>query len=131
MKGGTFFDVGDAERARILDVARRLGSVRWPATAVVTAAVASAATVAGAAVILPVLLYLCLLPLLSRLGRECEYPEQVLFGELVNGGTVTVAVVGEGDDAKLELVAVPPRPAKPKAIAAPRKRKPKAAEEKS
>ena len=52
MKGGTFFDVGDAERARILDVARRLGSVRWPATAVVTAAVASAATVAGAAVIL-------------------------------------------------------------------------------
>ncbi|QMV01680.1 ATP-dependent Clp protease ATP-binding subunit ClpA [Devosia sp. D6-9] len=57
--------------------------------------------------------------------------EQVLFGELVNGGTVTVAVVGEGDDAKLELVAVPPRPAKPKAIAAPRKRKPKAAEEKS
>ena len=57
--------------------------------------------------------------------------EQVLFGELVNGGTVTVAVVGEGEDAKLELVAVPPRPAKPKAIAAPRKRKPKAAEEKS
>ncbi|AKR55992.1 ATP-dependent Clp protease ATP-binding subunit ClpA [Youhaiella tibetensis] len=57
--------------------------------------------------------------------------EQVLFGELVNGGTVTVAVVGEGSDAKLELVAVPPRPAKPKAISAPKKRKPKAAEEKS
>jgi len=58
--------------------------------------------------------------------------EQVLFGELVNGGTVTVAVVGEGAEAKLELVAVPPRPAKPKAIAAPKKRKAKpAAEEKS
>jgi ATP-dependent Clp protease ATP-binding subunit ClpA len=57
--------------------------------------------------------------------------EQVLFGELVNGGTVTVAVVGEGAEAKLELVAVPPRPAKPKAIAAPKKRKSKAAEEKN
>jgi hypothetical protein len=43
--------------------------------------------------------------------------DQVLFGELVNGGTVTVAVVGEGTEAKLELIAVPPRPAKPKAIA--------------
>ena len=58
--------------------------------------------------------------------------EQVLFGELVNGGTVTVAVVGEGSEAKLELIAVPPRPAKPKALAKPRAKKaPKAAEEKS
>ena len=55
--------------------------------------------------------------------------EQVLFGELVNGGTVTVAVIGEGSEAKLELVAVPPRPAKPKAL--PRPKKPKAAVEKS
>ncbi|MCS6759270.1 MAG: ATP-dependent Clp protease ATP-binding subunit ClpA, partial [Candidatus Devosia euplotis] len=37
--------------------------------------------------------------------------EEVLFGELVNGGTVTVAVVGEGKDAKLELIAAPPRAA--------------------
>jgi len=50
--------------------------------------------------------------------------DQVLFGELVNGGTVTVAVVGEGRDAKLELIAVPPRPAKPKAL--PKPKKPKA-----
>jgi len=50
--------------------------------------------------------------------------DQVLFGELVNGGTVTVAVVGEGQDARLELIAVPPRPAKPKAL--PRPKKPKA-----
>ncbi|MDF2797685.1 MAG: ATP-dependent Clp protease, ATP-binding subunit clpA, partial [Devosia sp.] len=50
--------------------------------------------------------------------------DQVLFGELVNGGSVTVAVVGEGADAKLELVAVPPRPAKPKAL--PKPKKPKA-----
>ena len=54
--------------------------------------------------------------------------EQVLFGELVNGGTVTVAVVGEGDEARLELIAAPPRPAKPKAIAGPKTpRKPKKA----
>ncbi|GHA12579.1 ATP-dependent Clp protease ATP-binding subunit ClpA [Devosia pacifica] len=46
--------------------------------------------------------------------------EQVLFGELVNGGTVRVVVVGEGADAKLELVASPPRPAKPKAISGPK-----------
>jgi len=52
--------------------------------------------------------------------------EQVLFGELVNGGTVTVAVVGVGPDAKLELIAAPPRPAKPKAIAAPKPKKAKA-----
>lgn len=50
--------------------------------------------------------------------------DQVLFGELVNGGTVTVAVVGEGMEAKLELIAVPPRPAKPKAL--PKPKKPKA-----
>ncbi len=60
--------------------------------------------------------------------------DQVLFGELQNGGSVTVAVVGVGTEAKLELVAVPPRPARPKAIPAPKAKKPKAdkpAEEKS
>jgi ATP-dependent Clp protease ATP-binding subunit ClpA len=57
--------------------------------------------------------------------------EQVLFGELVNGGNVTVAVVGIGPDAKLELIATPPRPAKPKALPKPRAKKtPKAAVEK-
>ena len=55
--------------------------------------------------------------------------DQVLFGELVNGGTVTVAVVGEGNEAKLELIAVPPRPAKPKAL--PRPKKPKATADKN
>jgi len=55
--------------------------------------------------------------------------DQVLFGELVNGGTVTVAVVGEGEGAKLELVAVPPRPAKPKAL--PKPKKPKATADKN
>jgi ATP-dependent Clp protease ATP-binding subunit ClpA len=54
--------------------------------------------------------------------------DQVLFGELVNGGTVTVAVVGVGPDAKLELIAAPPRPAKPKAIPGPKAKKPKATE---
>jgi ATP-dependent Clp protease ATP-binding subunit ClpA len=57
--------------------------------------------------------------------------DQVLFGELVNGGSVTVAVVGVGPDAKLELIAVPPRPARPKAIPGPKKKAAKAAEEKS
>lgn len=62
--------------------------------------------------------------------------DQVLFGELQNGGSVTVAVVGIGPDAKLELIAVPPRPARPKAIPAPKAKKPakaadKPAEEKS
>ena len=57
--------------------------------------------------------------------------EQVLFGELVNGGSVTVAVVGVGLDAKLELIAAPPRPARPKAIAGPKKKAAKPAEEKS
>ncbi|MBB4050485.1 ATP-dependent Clp protease ATP-binding subunit ClpA [Devosia subaequoris] len=55
--------------------------------------------------------------------------DQVLFGELVNGGSVTVAVVGEGPEAKLELVAVPPRPAKPKAL--PKPKKPKATADKN
>ncbi|MBE7731528.1 ATP-dependent Clp protease ATP-binding subunit ClpA [Devosia faecipullorum] len=55
--------------------------------------------------------------------------DQVLFGELVNGGNVTVAVIGEGSEAKLELVATPPRPAKPKAL--PKPKKPKATAEKS
>jgi ATP-dependent Clp protease ATP-binding subunit ClpA len=55
--------------------------------------------------------------------------DQVLFGELVNGGTVTVAVVGEGAEAKLELIAVPPRPAKPKAL--PKPKKPKATADKN
>ncbi|MDB5562885.1 MAG: clpA, partial [Hyphomicrobiales bacterium] len=58
--------------------------------------------------------------------------DQVLFGELVNGGSVTVAVVGVGPDAKLELIAIPPRPARPKAIPGPKKKAtPKAAEENS
>ncbi len=56
--------------------------------------------------------------------------DQVLFGELVNGGSVTVAVVGVGPDAKLELIAVPPRPAKPKALPKPRKAKAEKAEDK-
>ncbi|KKC39346.1 Clp protease ClpX [Devosia epidermidihirudinis] len=55
--------------------------------------------------------------------------DQVLFGELVNGGTVTVAVVGEGQEAKLELIAVPPRPAKPKSL--PKPKKPKATADKN
>ncbi|CAN7266345.1 ATP-dependent Clp protease ATP-binding subunit ClpA [Devosia sp. LjRoot3] len=55
--------------------------------------------------------------------------DQVLFGELVNGGNVTVAVVGEGTEAKLELIAVPPRPAKPKAL--PKPKKPKATADKN
>jgi ATP-dependent Clp protease ATP-binding subunit ClpA len=58
--------------------------------------------------------------------------DQVLFGELVNGGNVTVAVVGIGPDAKLELIASPPRPARPKAIPAPKSPKKAAkADEKS
>jgi ATP-dependent Clp protease ATP-binding subunit ClpA len=56
--------------------------------------------------------------------------DQVLFGELVNGGSVTVAVIGEGKEAKLELIAVPPRPARPKAIPAPKAPSKKRAEEK-
>jgi len=45
--------------------------------------------------------------------------EEVLFGQLTEGGTVEVTVVGEGSDARLELVASPPRPARPKAIGGP------------
>ena len=57
----------------------------------------------------------------------------MLFGELVNGGSVTVAVVGVGPDAKLELIAAPPRPARPKAIPAPKSttKKPAKADEKN
>jgi ATP-dependent Clp protease ATP-binding subunit ClpA len=51
--------------------------------------------------------------------------EEVLFGQLVKGGTVKVAVVGEGDEAQLELVATPPRPARPKAITGPKSGKKK------
>jgi diguanylate cyclase (GGDEF)-like protein len=94
VKGGTFLDVGDAERARILDVARRLSSVRWPAIAAVTATVASAATVAGIWVIAPVLAYLCLLPLLARLANESEQPECVLFGSLGLAQLAIVASLG-------------------------------------
>ena len=63
-------------------------------------------------------------------GNVKPLADQVLFGELVNGGTVTVAVVGVGPDARLELIAAPPRPAKPKAIPGPKSaaRKPKAEE---
>ena len=57
--------------------------------------------------------------------------EEVLFGQLVDGGSVTVAVVGEGDDAQLELVAVPPAPARPKAIGAPKVRRKTPAKAKS
>jgi len=63
--------------------------------------------------------------------------EEVLFGPLIKGGTVKVAVVGEGKEARLELVATPPSPARPREITGPktgskagsksgRKRKPKA-----
>ncbi len=71
---------------------------------------------------------------LSRVIQEYvkkPLADQVLFGELVNGGTVTVAVVGVGDEAKLELIAVPPRPAKPKAIPSAKAKKAPKAEQKS
>jgi ATP-dependent Clp protease ATP-binding subunit ClpA len=57
--------------------------------------------------------------------------DQVLFGELQNGGQVTVAVVGVGPDARLELISSPPRPARPKAIPGPKATKKPKAEEKS
>ena len=64
--------------------------------------------------------------------------EEVLFGLLQKGGSVKVTVVGEGNDARLELVSMPPRPARPKAITGPkggkrpsRKPKPKDAEQNS
>ena len=46
--------------------------------------------------------------------------EEVLFGPLTKGGTVNVAVVGEGNEARLELIALPPAPARPKAITGPK-----------
>ena len=46
--------------------------------------------------------------------------EEVLFGLLQKGGSVKVTVVGEGSEARLELVSIPPRPARPKAITGPR-----------
>jgi len=46
--------------------------------------------------------------------------EEVLFGLLQNGGQVKVTVVGEGSESRLELVSVPPRPARPKAITGPK-----------
>ncbi len=66
---------------------------------------------------------------LSRVIQEYikkPLADEVLFGPLTKGGTVKVSVVGEGDDAKLELVSSPPTPARPKAITGPkvaRKRK--------
>jgi ATP-dependent Clp protease ATP-binding subunit ClpA len=72
-------------------------------------------------------------PLARVIQEHVKKPlaDQVLFGELKDGGMVTVAVVGVGPDAKLELIASPPRPARPKAIPGPKAaRKPKA-EEKS
>ncbi len=57
--------------------------------------------------------------------------EAVLFGQLVDGGSVTVGVVGEGNDSQLELVAVPPAPARPKAIGAPKVRRKTPAKAKS
>jgi ATP-dependent Clp protease ATP-binding subunit ClpA len=61
-------------------------------------------------------------PLARVIQEHVKKPlaDQVLFGELVNGGSVTVAVVGVGPEARLELVAVPPRPARPKAIPGPK-----------
>jgi ATP-dependent Clp protease ATP-binding subunit ClpA len=66
---------------------------------------------------------------LSRVIQEYikkPLADEVLFGPLIKGGSVKVSVVGEGDDAKLELVSSPPTPARPKAITGPkvaRKRK--------
>ena len=71
-------------------------------------------------------------PLARVIQEHVKKPlaDQVLFGELVNGGSVTVAVVGVGPEAKLELIAVPPRPARPKAIPGPKKKSKATAEEK-
>jgi ATP-dependent Clp protease ATP-binding subunit ClpA len=73
-------------------------------------------------------------PLARVIQEHVKKPlaDQVLFGELKDGGVVTVAVVGVGPDAKLELIAAPPRPARPKAIPAPKApRKAPKAEEKN
>ncbi|WP_332715338.1 ATP-dependent Clp protease ATP-binding subunit ClpA [Pelagibacterium mangrovi] len=78
---------------------------------------------------------------LSRVIQEYvkkPLAEEVLFGLLQKGGSVKVTVVGEGNEARLELVSIPPRPARPKAITGPkggkkpaRKSKPKDAEQNS
>jgi ATP-dependent Clp protease ATP-binding subunit ClpA len=78
---------------------------------------------------------------LSRVIQEYvkkPLAEEVLFGLLQKGGSVKVTVVGEGNEARLELVFIPPRPARPKAITGPkggkkpaRKSKPKDAEQNS
>ncbi|MGN6101657.1 MAG: ATP-dependent Clp protease ATP-binding subunit ClpA [Devosia sp.] len=70
-------------------------------------------------------------PLARVIQEHVKKPlaDQVLFGELVNGGSVTVAVVGVGPEAKLELISVPPRPARPKAIPGPKPTKKKAEEQ--
>jgi len=70
-------------------------------------------------------------PLARVIQEHIKKPlaEEVLFGPLTKGGTVKVAVVGEGAEARLELVATPPRPAGPKEITGPkagRKRQSKA-----
>ncbi|HEY8596055.1 MAG TPA: ATP-dependent Clp protease ATP-binding subunit ClpA [Devosiaceae bacterium] len=70
-------------------------------------------------------------PLARVIQEHVKKPlaDEVLFGQLQKGGSVKVAVVGEGSEAKLELVALPPRPARPKAIPGPKSsRKSKAAE---
>ncbi|MCB1518083.1 MAG: AAA family ATPase, partial [Hyphomicrobiaceae bacterium] len=51
--------------------------------------------------------------------------DEVLFGVLESGGSVRVVVVGEGDEAKLELVPSPPAPARPKAIKGPSRKRSK------
>lgn len=65
--------------------------MRWPAIVVLTVAVAAMATVAGAAVILPVAAYALVLPLLAVATSRSELPELWLFGALVLG---QCAIVG-------------------------------------
>jgi ATP-dependent Clp protease ATP-binding subunit ClpA len=52
-----------------------------------------------------------------------QLADEVLFGQLKDGGNVTVAVVGEEDEAQLEIVAVPPTPARPREITGPKTRR--------
>ncbi len=40
--------------------------------------------------------------------------DEILFGQLKNGGAVTIALIGKGEDARLEIVAVPHSKARPK-----------------
>ncbi|MCF6343421.1 MAG: ATP-dependent Clp protease ATP-binding subunit ClpA [Devosiaceae bacterium] len=40
--------------------------------------------------------------------------DEILFGQLKNGGAVTIALIGNGKNASLEIVAVPPAKARPK-----------------